>query len=95
MEHLSTATVNAIVKQIKDLQKNPAEGITVRVVGSFFSSVRVKCAREREREREKAVEISLSLSLSVCFFFFFFFPSLLLLLLLLLLSLQKNFLPKP
>ena len=52
MEHLSTATVNAIVKQIKDLQKNPAEGITVRVVGSFFSSVRVKCARARERERE-------------------------------------------
>ena len=52
MEHLSTATVNAIVKQIKDLQKNPAEGITVRVIGSFISSVRVKCARARERERE-------------------------------------------
>jgi hypothetical protein len=37
MEHLSSATVNAIVKQIKDLQKNPAEGITVRfLVLSLF-----------------------------------------------------------
>jgi hypothetical protein len=35
MEHLSTATVNAIVKQIKDLQKNPAEGITVRLFFFF------------------------------------------------------------
>ena len=67
MEHLSTATVNAIVKQIKDLQKNPAEGITVRLV---FFSVRVKCARERERERERderrqlLLGIPLSLSLS-------------------------------
>ena len=85
MEHLSTATVNAIVKQIKDLQKNPAEGITVRLV---FFSVRVKCARERERERERderrqlllGIPLSLSLSLSASsssssplFFFFFFF----------------------
>ena len=53
MEHLSTATVNAIVKQIKDLQKNPAEGITVRVIGSFFFfGSREMRARERERERE-------------------------------------------
>jgi len=51
MEHLSTATVNAIVKQIKDLQKNPAEGITVRSF-SFFGSREMR-ARDRERERER------------------------------------------
>lgn len=60
MEHLSTATVNAIVKQIKDLQKNPAEGITVRVIGSFFF-FGSREMRARAREREKAVEISLLL----------------------------------
>jgi len=52
MEHLSTATVNAIVKQIKDLQKNPAEGITVRLF-FCFGSCEMR-ARDRERERERA-----------------------------------------
>ena len=69
MEHLSTATVNAIVKQIKDLQKNPAEGITVRLV-FFFGSCEMR-ARERERERETSEGscfwefLSLSLTLSL------------------------------
>jgi len=62
MEHLSTATVNAIVKQIKDLQKNPAEGITVRVIGSFFFfGSREMRARARERERKRLKFLSLSL----------------------------------
>ena len=34
MDHVSSGAVGAIVKQIKDLQKNPAEGITVRLL--FF-----------------------------------------------------------
>ena len=41
MEHLSSATVNAIVKQIKDLQKNPAEGITVRSLVLFLYFYRI------------------------------------------------------
>jgi|TARA_B100001996_G_scaffold286953_1_gene227196 hypothetical protein len=35
MDHVSSGAVGAIVKQIKDLQKNPAEGITVRLL--FFA----------------------------------------------------------
>ena len=81
MEHLSTATVNAIVKQIKDLQKNPAEGITVRSF-SFFGSREMRARkRERERERERdeqrqllleIVASSSSSSSSPLFFFFCF-----------------------
>jgi len=79
MEHLSTATVNAIVKQIKDLQKNPAEGITVRLFFCFGS--REMRARQRERERERdeqrqllleIVASSSSSSSSPLFFFFCF-----------------------
>jgi hypothetical protein len=78
MEHLSTATVNAIVKQIKDLQKNPAEGITVRSF-SFFGSREMR-AREKERERERderrqlllEIVASSSSSSSPLFFFFCF-----------------------
>jgi len=79
MEHLSTATVNAIVKQIKDLQKNPAEGITVRLFFCFGSREMRARDRERERERERRAK---AVAFGNCgFFFFFFFPSLLLLLL--------------
>ena len=37
MDHVSSGAVGAIVKQIKDLQKNPAEGITVRLRLLFFA----------------------------------------------------------
>ena len=65
MEHLSTATVNAIVKQIKDLQKNPAEGITVRLV-FFFGSCEMRArARERERDERRQLLLGIPLSLSL------------------------------
>jgi len=51
MEHLSSATVNAIVKQIKDLQKNPAEGITVRFFNSLFILVIVVLMQSAFRRR--------------------------------------------
>ncbi len=76
MEHLSTATVNAIVKQIKDLQKNPAEGITVRSFFCFGS--REMRAQKRERERDEQRQLLLEIvsssssSSSPLFFFFCF-----------------------
>jgi|TARA_X000000368_G_scaffold194055_1_gene153107 hypothetical protein len=59
MDHVSSGAVGAIVKQIKDLQKNPAEGITVRLL--FFcagealtrkDALFLLDAKERERERD-------------------------------------------
>jgi len=79
MEHLSTATVNAIVKQIKDLQKNPAEGITVRLFFCFGSCEMRARATERERERDEQRQLLLEIvasssssSSSPLFFFFCF-----------------------
>ena len=60
MDHVSSGAVGAIVKQIKDLQKNPAEGITVRLL--FFCAGET-LTRKREREREIVSDVLVSLPL--------------------------------
>ena len=70
MDYVSSGAVGAIVKQIKDLQKNPAEGITVRLL--FFcagealtrkDALFLLDAKEREREREIVSDVLVSLPL--------------------------------
>ena len=83
MDHVSSGAVGAIVKQIKDLQKNPAEGITVRLL--FFcagealtrkDALFLLDAKEREREIVSDVLVSLPLFLMCCCVQLCFFRSL-------------------
>ena len=78
MDHVSSGAVGAIVKQIKDLQKNPAEGITVRLL-FFCAGETLTRKREREREREREIVsdvlVSLPLFLMLCFVQLCFFRS--------------------
>ncbi len=82
MDHVSSGAVGAIVKQIKDLQKNPAEGITVRLL--FFcagealtrkDALFLLDAKERERERLCLMSLSRYPSLMLCFVQLCFFRS--------------------
>ena len=68
MDHVSCGAVGAIVKQIKDLQKNPAEGITVRLL--FFCAGEALTRKDalflldaKEREREIVSDVLVSLPL--------------------------------